>query len=60
MRLSLTVACSRRRRSSVAPAQAYVSLMAGQVCPPPQMATFNKVPVLHSNQPEEVFSDTGI
>jgi hypothetical protein len=35
------------------PAQAYVALMAGQTARPLQ-GTFNNVPVLHSNQPEEV------
>lgn len=36
-----------------APAQAYVALMAGQRARPLE-GTFNTVPVLHSNQPEEV------
>ncbi|MFO7629416.1 MAG: DUF3370 family protein [Prochlorococcaceae cyanobacterium] len=36
-----------------APALAYVALMAGQVARPLQ-GQFNSVPVLHSNQPEEV------
>jgi hypothetical protein len=36
-----------------APAQAYVALMAGQRARPLK-GTFNNVPVLHSNQPEEV------
>ena len=36
-----------------APAQAYVALMAGQQARP-LVGTFNTVPVLHSNQPEEV------
>lgn len=35
------------------PAQAYVALMAGQKARP-LVGTFNTVPVLHSNQPEEV------
>ncbi len=35
-------------------AHAYVALMAGQTASPLQ-GTFNNVPVLHSNQPEEVF-----
>ena len=35
------------------PGQAYVALMAGQSARPLN-GTFNKVPVLHSNQPEEV------
>ena len=35
------------------PAQAYVALMAGQQARP-LVGTFNTVPVLHSNQPEEV------
>ena len=35
------------------PAQAYVALMAGQSARPLN-GTFNNVPVLHSNQPEEV------
>jgi hypothetical protein len=35
------------------PAQAYVALMAGQAAKPLQ-GQFNAVPVLHSNQPEEV------
>ena len=35
------------------PAAAYVALMAGQKAQPLN-GTFNKVPVLHSNQPEEV------
>ncbi len=37
-----------------APAQAYVALMAGQSARPLN-GVFNTVPVLHSNQPEEVF-----
>lgn len=37
----------------VAPAHAFVQLMAGQRARPLQ-GTFNSVPVLHSNQPEEV------
>ena len=37
----------------VQPASAYVALMAGQQARPLN-GTFNKVPVLHSNQPEEV------
>ena len=37
----------------VQPAQAYVALMAGQSARPLQ-GQFNNVPVLHSNQPEEV------
>jgi len=52
--LSLTVALSGAAVLQVAPAQAYVSLMAGQSARPLN-GTFNKVPVLHSNQPEEVF-----
>ena len=36
------------------PARAYVALMAGQSARPLQ-GRFNTVPVLHSNQPEEVF-----
>jgi hypothetical protein len=36
------------------PAQAYVALMAGQSARPLN-GVFNSVPVLHSNQPEEVF-----
>jgi hypothetical protein len=36
------------------PAWAYVALMAGQSARPLQ-GSFNNVPVLHSNQPEEVF-----
>lgn len=36
-----------------APVQAYVALMAGQQARPLQ-GSFNSVPVLHSNQPEEV------
>jgi len=36
------------------PARAYVALMAGQSARPLQ-GRFNAVPVLHSNQPEEVF-----
>jgi hypothetical protein len=36
-----------------APAQAYVALMVGQQARPLR-GTFNSVPVLHSNQPEEV------
>lgn len=35
------------------PAQAYVALMAGQQAKPLQ-GQFNSIPVLHSNQPEEV------
>ena len=35
------------------PASAYVALMAGQQARPLN-GSFNKVPVLHSNQPEEV------
>ena len=35
------------------PAHAYVALMAGQKARPLN-GTFNNVPVLHSNQPEEV------
>jgi hypothetical protein len=38
---------------SALPAQAYVALMAGQRAKPLN-GTFNRVPVLHSNQPEEV------
>ena len=38
---------------NVAAAQAYVALMAGQSARPLN-GTFNRVPVLHSNQPEEV------
>ena len=37
----------------VQPAYAYVALMAGQRARPLN-GEFNKVPVLHSNQPEEV------
>ena len=37
----------------MSPAWAYVALMAGQQARPLK-GTFNKVPVLHSNQPEEV------
>ena len=37
----------------VHPAKAYVALMAGQAARPLN-GTFNQVPVLHSNQPEEV------
>ena len=40
----------------VAPAQAYVALMAGQSARPLQ-GQFNNVPVLHSNQPEEVLGE---
>jgi len=38
------------------PAQAYVALMAGQSARPLQ-GSFNNVPVLHSNQPEEVLGE---
>ena len=38
---------------AVSPAHAYVALMAGQTARPLQ-GQFNNVPVLHSNQPEEV------
>jgi hypothetical protein len=38
------------------PAQAYVALMAGQSARPLQ-GRFNQVPVLHSNQPEEVLGE---
>lgn len=38
------------------PARAYVALMAGQSARPLQ-GTFNSVPVLHSNQPEEVLGE---
>jgi hypothetical protein len=37
----------------IRPAEAYVALMAGQAARPLN-GTFNNVPVLHSNQPEEV------
>ena len=40
----------------IAPAQAYVALMAGQRARPLQ-GRFNAVPVLHSNQPEEVLGE---
>ena len=40
----------------VQPAQAYVALMAGQSARPLQ-GSFNNVPVLHSNQPEEVLGE---
>ncbi|MFM7315287.1 MAG: DUF3370 family protein [Cyanobium sp.] len=41
---------------AVAPAHAYVALMAGQAARPLQ-GQFNNVPVLHSNQPEEVLGE---
>ena len=41
---------------AVAPAHAYVALMAGQTARPLQ-GRFNNVPVLHSNQPEEVLGE---
>ena len=41
---------------AVAPAHAYVALMAGQTARPLQ-GQFNNVPVLHSNQPEEVLGE---
>jgi len=40
----------------VQPAKAYVALMAGQAAKPLQ-GQFNNVPVLHSNQPEEVLGE---
>ena len=40
----------------VQPAKAYVALMAGQTARPLQ-GQFNNVPVLHSNQPEEVLGE---
>ena len=40
----------------VQPARAYVALMAGQSARPLQ-GQFNNVPVLHSNQPEEVLGE---
>ena len=40
----------------VLPAQAYVALMAGQRARPLQ-GQFNSIPVLHSNQPEEVLGE---
>jgi len=42
--------------SLVQPAHAYVALMAGQTARPLQ-GQFNNVPVLHSNQPEEVLGE---
>ncbi|MFM7652482.1 MAG: DUF3370 family protein [Vulcanococcus sp.] len=42
--------------TAVAPAHAYVALMAGQTARPLQ-GQFNNVPVLHSNQPEEVLGE---
>lgn len=41
---------------AAAPAHAYVALMAGQTARPLQ-GQFNNVPVLHSNQPEEVLGE---
>ncbi len=40
----------------IQPAHAYVALMAGQPARALQ-GTFNQVPVLHSNQPEEVLGE---
>jgi hypothetical protein len=48
--LVLMIACAAL---DGAPVQAYVALMAGQQARPLQ-GSFNSVPVLHSNQPEEV------